>query len=53
MAAILDLAAILEKNKFASYSNMKEHTQMHFCAKFHACMIKCTHYPGLWTILLD
>ena len=41
------------KRKFASYSNMKEHIQMNLCAKFHACMIKCTHYPGFYTILLD
>ena len=25
---------------------------MHLCAKFHACVIKCTHYPGFRTILL-
>ena len=32
---------------------MKEHIQMHLCAKFHACMIKCTHHPGFSTILLE
>ena len=32
---------------------MKEHIQKHLCAKLHACMIKCTHYPGFYTILLN
>ena len=31
---------------------MKEHIQMHLCAKFHACMIKCTHIsPFCWTTI--
>ena len=41
----------IRKIKFASYSNMKKHIQMHLCAKFHACMIKfcCT---GLHLVFL-
>ena len=49
----LGFAGHIGKRKSASYSNMKEHMQMHLCAKCHACMIKCTHHLGLCTIPLD
>ena len=49
----LGFGSHIGKRKFASHSNMKEHIQKHLCAKFHACMIKHTHHPGISTILLD
>ena len=41
----------IEIIELAAYSNMKAHIQMHLCAKFHACIIKCTHLsPFCWTV---